>query len=255
MTNSNNKLIFVLPLIIILGAVVGLMTINKTSSTPAPKVATTDEKSIEATPTNESTETNNAMDEKESKSATLEEFTAIIPSDVPETAFKYVLTDKSNASYTVAKTFFEKPGITVTGVTDGVVGAAWYDEESKRYYLKANIDLTKLKSDSEKRDADIMPLFTPPTAMFELIGDNTDGKLSLAEPFETQIAGNLTVGEVTKEVVFDVKGSLSKTSFAAEGMTKAKISDFGITAPSLFEVFSVSDDIDLKFVVDAVAVK
>ncbi len=252
MTNSNNKLIFVLPLIIILGAVVGLMTLNKTSTTP--KVETTDQKPIEATPTNESTEANSAMNEEESKSATLEEFSAIIASDVPETALKYVLTSKSNASYTVAKTFFEKPGITVTGVTDGVVGAAWYDEASKRYYLKANIDLTKLRSDSEKRDADIMPLFTPPAASFELIGDNTDDKLSLTEPFETQIAGNLTVGEVTKEVMFDVKGSLSKTSFAAEGMTKTKMSNFDITAPSLFEVFSVADDIDLKFVVDAVAV-
>jgi polyisoprenoid-binding protein YceI len=236
MTNSNNKLILIVPLVLILGAVILLMTVKKTPDQPMtePKnpmvIKKTPVMEEPTTPTDSSTPN----------------FAMYVTGEVPATAKKYMIT-KGTASYTVNKVFVGKPVAIVTGVTEQVEGAGWYDEESKKFYLKANIDLKGLKSDSEKRDEDILPFFKPPVAVFEINGDNSSDTITLSEPFETDLIGKLTVGSTTKELTFAVKGTLTEETFAAQGSTKVNMSEFGIKTPSLLNVYTVEDMTELKF--------
>lgn len=239
MTNSNTKFILIIPLVLILGATVLLMTIKNKPSQEAKKQndpVVTEEKPV-------------AYEKKETTQSTTPNFGMYVTGEVPETAKKYMIT-KGVASYTVNKVFVGKPVAVVTGVTELVEGAGWYDETSKKFYLKAKIDLKGLKSDSEQRDSDILPLFVPPMAVFEINGDNSNDILTLAEPFETNLVGNLTVGNTTKELTFIVSGTLTEESFAAQGSTKVNMSEFGIKTPSLLNVYTVEDMTELKFEVE-----
>jgi polyisoprenoid-binding protein YceI len=239
MTNSNNKLILIVPLVLILGAVVLLMTVKKTPDQPIteqndPAVVT------QTPPTEEPTDP---------AATSTPNFAMYVTGEVPATAKKYMIT-KGMASYTVNKVFVGKPVAVVTGVTELVEGAGWYDEQSKKFYVKANIDLKGLKSDSEKRDSDILPFFEPPVAVFEINGDNASDTITLSEPFETDLVGNLTVGNTTKELTFAVTGTLTEETFAAQGSTKVNMSDLGIKTPSLLNVYTVEDMTELKFEIE-----
>lgn len=238
MTNSNNKLILIVPLILILGAVILLMTVKKTPEQPITEP--TQPVVVTETPEEDTTTAGGTSSPN---------FEMYVTGEVPATAKKYMIT-KGMASYTVNKVFVGKPVAVVTGVTELVEGAGWYDEESKKFYLKANIDLKGLKSDSEKRDSDILPFFSPPVATFEIDGDNATDTITFAEPFQTDLIGQLTVGDTTKELTFAVTGTLSDETFAAQGSTKVNMSELGIKTPSLLEVYTVEDMTELKFEIE-----
>lgn len=178
-----------------------------------------------------------------------------VTTTAPQGSKRYVLSDTSEASYTVQKVFVGKPTAEVIGVTQDVEGAGWYDATGKKFYLKAKIGLDTLKSDSEKRDSDILPLFTPATAMIELNGDNSTDVISMTEPFETELLANVTIGSVTKEVTFAVTGMLDETKFNAEGTANVLMSDFGIEPPSALNIFTVEDETVLKFKVEGMALE
>ncbi len=239
MTNTNNKLIFIVPLVLILGAVILLMTVKKT---PDQKITEQNDPMI-------LTETPPTEEPSDPTATSTPNFAMYVTGEVPATAKKYMIT-KGMASYTVNKVFVGKPVAVVTGVTELVEGAGWYDEDSKKFYIKTNIDLKGLKSDSEQRDSDILSLFKPPLAVFEVNGDNSSDIITLSEPFETDLVGKLTVGNTTKELTFAVTGTLSEETFAAQGSTKVNMSDLGIKAPSLLNVYTVEDMTELKFEIE-----
>ncbi len=237
---SNNTKTLIIGLLILLGVggffAYRMSAESNTSNDPQPQ-----EPVVQQDQPNESTPSANMSDDK---NATYSKFVTV---SAPQGSKKYVVSNNSEASYTVTKVFVGKPQATVVGVTEDVEGAGWYDVEGKKFYLKAEIGLDSLKSDSEKRDADILPLFTPATATIVLNGDNSTDAISMTEPFETQLTVDVTIGTVTKPVVFDVKGMLDEDKFTAEGTTLVKMSDFGITPPSALNIFSVEDDTTLKF--------
>ncbi len=165
----------------------------------------------------------------------------------PENAMLYKLQEGSEARYVVQKRFFKKPDEQVVGITKGVEGTAWYDPENKSFYLTADVDLSGLATDKPKRDADILPLFTSTKAAVVISPANTLDKVTLGENFQTTVNAQLTINNITKQVNFAVNGLASETGFTAEGKTTVDMSDFGVVPPSMLNVFSVDDEVELQF--------
>ena len=175
MTNKNNTLIIGLLILLGVGGLVAYRMYGNASNQeePVSQNPVMQEDSMETS-------------ESDNNSAMMQDgnnvYAEIVTIQAPEGSAKYVLVSPSNASYTVKKVFVDKPVADVTGVTNGVQGAGWYDETGNKFYLKANVDLTKLESDSDKRDSDIMPLFAPPQATIVINGDNATAAISKTEP-------------------------------------------------------------------------
>jgi polyisoprenoid-binding protein YceI len=250
MSNNNKTLIIGLLILLGVGGLIAYREMANSQTQPAQP----QEPVVQNEEPNQSTPSNTTP-QRANETAGLETYNKFVTTPAPEGSKMYVLSDTSQASYTVTKVFVGKPQAEVVGVTEEVQGAGWYDDASKKFYLKADIALDKLKSDSEKRDEDIMPLFTPATATIELNGDNMNGAISMTEPFETQLTADLTIGSVTKPVTFDVKGTLDDSKFTAEGTTEVMMSDFGITPPSALDIFSVEDKTTLKFNVEGLSLE
>lgn len=199
---------------------------------------------------NKSESTESAEDDMEN--AALEEMPAkdemakLTELMVPDGAITYALDEGSTASYTVQKEFFDQPTVQVTGVTDLVSGKGWYVEESGAFGVDAMIDITGLTSDSEKRDSDILPLFSSTEARIQMLSDGSDSVV-LGGAFEEEFPAMLTINGVTKEVMFNVVGNLSADEFDATGTATVMFSDFNMSAPSLLNVFQVGDEIELSF--------
>ncbi len=71
--------------------------------------------------------------------------------------------------------------------------------------------------------------------------------VSLNEPYEFQITGDLTVRDVTREVVFDaIVVPVSATSLEGSAATTILYADYGITIPQARSVTSVSDEVRLE---------
>ncbi len=249
MSNNNKTIIIGLLILVGVGGLFAyrMMASSTNSNEPLPQEPVVqNEQSNESTPSAQNTENS------DDKNTTYAKFVTTM---APTGSRKYVLSNNSQASYAVTKVFVGKPQADVVGITEDVEGAGWYDTAGKKFYLKAEVGLDTLKSDSEKRDSDILPLFTPATATIVLNGDNATDAISMTEPFETQLTADLTIGTVTKSVVFDVKGMIDENKFTAEGTTLIKMSEFGITPPSALNIFTVEDDTTLKFTVEGEALE
>lgn len=174
-------------------------------------------------------------------------------SNAPVAAYKYILDKSSNASYIVQKRFFEKEDVEVVGTTSDVVGAAWFDKDSQELYLKAEVGLTSLASDSAKRDEDIQPLFSDKVATVVLNTQGISNSITEGETFNIPVTVQLTINGVTNDVEFQVEGNLTQEAFSASGEGTVNMSDFGIETPNLLNVFSVDDETVLRFEVEGYA--
>ncbi len=166
--------------------------------------------------------------------------------DKPVDAMMYVFTGGSTVSYTAKKMLLNHEEA-VVGVTEAVSGGGWYSPFEKTLYVGAFVDLSKMKTDSEKRDEDVLQLFTDTLATF--IVDKANVSITPGNNFDLQIPGSLTINGVEKQVVFNVTGVLTDNEFNAKGETTVLMSDFGITPPSLANVFTAGDEVIINFTI------
>lgn len=167
--------------------------------------------------------------------------------NAPEKAFIYRLVEGSEAYYKVIKTYVGKPGEAVMGTSKEVVGVGYVlvDDNTGKLIVESNIN--DFSTDSSKRDADILPLFTDRQVRFT--ADLTDLNVDQGQPFTLEVPGSLTINGVTNEVVFNVQGELTDDVVNATGTTKIMMTDYGVTAPSLLGVFSVADELEVGFTI------
>ncbi len=169
----------------------------------------------------------------------------------------------SRASYTVNEQFFEKalpklgikPGKKiVTGVTEQVEGEIHInldDLTQPPTGTVIRVDLTGLKTDQSRRDKWIQekgPTFLKyPTATF-VAKEIRNAPASYQEGQEVsfQLAGDLTIRDITHPAVFDVKAKLENDTLTGEATTQIKMSDFGIEPPSFAQTLTVGDDVIIK---------
>ncbi len=177
-------------------------------------------------------------------------------------------TDQSQASYTVQEQFFEKalpklgikPGQkTVVGVTkqvEGEIRVNLQDLTQPPTGTVIRVNLTDLKTDQSRRDKWIQengPSFLKyPVATFE--ATRIRNALSSYQPGDEvtfQLEGNLTIRDVTKPVVFDVKAKMADGVLTGTASTQIKMSEFGIEPPNFANTLTVGDDVIIN--VDLVA--
>lgn len=136
------------------------------------------------------------------------------------------------------------PGVTGT-LALGADGSVAADQST------ITVDLTKLKSDENRRDnfikTDTLQTTKFPTATF--VARSIQG---LPAPLPTtgestfQLLGDLTVHGVTRPVTWDVTAQFADTSVTGSATTSVNISDFGMTPPKAGPVLSIEDGLVLE---------
>lgn len=113
------------------------------------------------------------------------------------------------------------------------------------------VDISTLKSDDNRRDNRIRERWLEssryPTATFvpsaiqDFPADAAEG-----QPFSFKLAGNMTIREATKPVVFDVTATLQGDTLSGTAQTELLMSDFGFEAPEMPGLLKVMDAVTVR---------
>lgn len=113
------------------------------------------------------------------------------------------------------------------------------------------VDLTNITSDQSRRDTfvkrNVLRTDTYPTAVF--IPKKISGlsnPLPQSGQVSFQLTGDLTLLDVTKEVTWDVTGTVENGKAVGQAKTRFTFEDFNLTRPQVPVVLSIEDHIDLE---------
>lgn len=157
---------------------------------------------------------------------------------------------EGQVTYESMKKFFNKPEEIVIGTTNSVSGMASWNPESKIANADIRINLVDLKTDNQKRDEHVREFFSDLNAVFQI--NNQQININYNEKFNRPITGNLTINGITKEISFDVDGIITDLTFDLEGHAQTRMSEFGITPPTMIGIFNADDEIKLGFRISGV---
>jgi polyisoprenoid-binding protein YceI len=142
-----------------------------------------------------------------------------------------------------------------TGTTKEVTGTLAYDSQTGEL-LKGDVQvgLASINSGNGVRDARMRNEFLQtdkfPTALFVVKKVEDFPKFSDWKQWgnrqKGRIIGDLTIKNVTKPVTFEAETVYTGKELKVTGTSKVKMTDFGITPPSIFLV-TVEDTVGLEF--------
>ena len=169
-----------------------------------------------------------------------------------------IVPGESKASYEVDEEFLAgaadmlgiQPGRGKTvGSTDQVSGQLTLDFSGAPQITSGEfqVDISTLKSDQNRRDNRIrtewLQSATFPVASFKATGlQNAPASYTEGEEVTFQLAGALTVREITQPVVFDVKATLQGDTITGTATTAFLMSQFGVDPPAMGNLFTVGDN-------------
>lgn len=173
--------------------------------------------------------------------------------EIPAGAVRYVIASGSEASYTVSEVLAGNtlPNDAV-GTTDAVTGAIALDTSGKVVAAASTItvNLTGLTSDSSMRDGFIqrstLETGTYPNATFainEISG--LPASIPTSGDYTVAINGNLTLHGVTRPATWNGTVTFKDGGVTGTASTIVKLTDFGMTEPSVARVLSIEDNITL----------
>lgn len=175
-----------------------------------------------------------------------------------------IVPEETTARYSIEEVFLSDNNTlaTAVGVTSQVQGGMTlnYDDPSASEFEPIVVDISTLQSDRSRRDRAIrsewLESATYPLATLEV----TEVRGFPADPQEDvpmtfQLAGDMTVKETTREVVWDVTATLSGDRLTGTATLDTFLADFNIPIPSIAGVLRVTDGITLtlEFVMEKVA--
>jgi len=161
----------------------------------------------------------------------------------PEDKGKYLI-KSGQVSYTVDKKYVGKEAGKVTGTSPLVTGKGSYNQEKSTIDIKAEADLSGLRSDNPVRDEDVLKILTESKMATFMVNDlevKKDTKI------DTVVTGNLTINGVTKPVEFKVMGTWDEKMVTVEGTATILMTDYNVTPPSKLGIFAVDPKTTLKF--------
>lgn len=169
---------------------------------------------------------------------------------------------RSQASYTVDETFFDARGlVTVVGTTSAVAGDILFDPANPPASQVGEIvvDVSQLRTDEPSRDNAIRRAYLEslryPLATFRNATlSDMPAQWTGGTPLTFKMTGDLTVRDVTRQVTWDVEATVTPGELTASATTAIKLSDFGISPPSL-SILRVEDDMVLRLDLAAPAVQ
>lgn len=172
-----------------------------------------------------------------------------------------IIPAESRASYLVDEEFLEdalaKLGIQagaqdVVGSTQVVEGELQLNPETLELGENSfSVDLSTLESDQDRRDnwiRDNGPTFNRfPQATFTATSlSGLPDSYNEGEEIQFQVAGDLTIHEVTLPVTFDARAKLDGDTLAGVLTTRRLMSDFGIEPPSFVNTLTVADEFGIQ---------
>ena len=136
------------------------------------------------------------------------------------------------------------------GSTDQVSGQLTLDFSGATPQITSGefqVDISALKSNQSRRDNRIrtnwLESATFPIATFKATGlQNAPASYTEGEEVSFQLAGDLTIREITQPVVFDVKATLSGDTITGTATTAFLMSQFGVDPPAMGNLFTVGDN-------------
>ena len=164
-----------------------------------------------------------------------------------------ILAEQSEASYAVEEEFFNRSirFVTAIGRTSTIDGELTLLIEGNQLQLGDNpfvVDLRTLASDSGQRDRRIRSEWlqsnTFPWAEFRASGvsgfpvDATEG-----QDIAFELAGEMTIREVTQPLVFDTVARLDGDTLTATAVTYLYMRDFGFEPPNILGMLTVTDGV------------
>lgn len=167
----------------------------------------------------------------------------------------HIAAEESEVHFIIDETLLGNPK-TVVGSTNEVAGNLLVDFENptNSQLGTIRINVRTLETDNEFRTralrgqilqadrAEFEFAEFAPTALIDL-----PESVSIGEPFDFQIRGNLTVHGVTREVIFDVTLTpVSETRFEGSAWATVIYRDFGMTIPEAPGVANVADEVRLE---------
>lgn len=169
--------------------------------------------------------------------------------NVPEGAYLYRLSEGSKVEYVVLQKVFGKANKYITGTASTVSGDGWFNPNNGFGFVQVSLDMKDMKTDDAIRNEHVTQMFSDTNIRFSADLENTG--ITLDRPFEVEVPGQITLNSIAKNVIFNVTGQIQRDRLTAKGYSSIKMTDFGITPPSLVNVSSADDDVELKFDIEA----
>ena len=144
---------------------------------------------------------------------------------------------------------------TVIGVTPLVTGEFSFDlsDPQTAELGPITIDARDLTTDDNRRDRQIRNrVLASSEDAFQFITfeptaiEGLPETAAVGDTFEVQIAGNLTIKDVTREEVFTVNLIVAENELQGLGSTIIRHADYGLTIPRVPIVASVADEVKLE---------
>jgi polyisoprenoid-binding protein YceI len=178
-----------------------------------------------------------------------------------------IVSEQSKASYHAREEFFpgafrrigiEAGKVEAVGSTRAIEGKFELDADHLDGPVGENsfaVRLTTLTSNQKRRDDYIReirddggPSFDAhPLAMFKATGiSGSTVSTAAGRELTIKLAGDLTVREVAKPVVFDVKALLAGDTLSGTATTRILLSAFGIGPIDFYDTLTVADEVDLE---------
>jgi len=165
-----------------------------------------------------------------------------VPAQAPPGTVAFAIDPQaSSASYRVGETFFDGNRFNLAvGVTHGIQGDIYVDrahpDASRIGPITVNVN--QLTSDSGRRDNAIrrhwLESDTYPTATFTATSiEGLPKTYTAGQTARVRIAGNLTVHNVTKPVVFAGTVKIDGNTLTGDVQTTVAMTDFGFDAPNI----------------------
>lgn len=187
------------------------------------------------------------------------------PAGLPAGEQVYVIdSSASTASYIADEEFFAD-ALTKYGIGSGRVGTVgstqaiegsftlnWSDLSASLGENTFTVDLSTLTSDQSLRDGWMRndgPRFNQyPNAIFVANGlEDAPSTYNLGDEVTFNMAGELTIREITQPATFVVTASLSADGVVTGvALADATMSDFGITPPNFLNTLTVADEFQIR---------
>ncbi len=170
-----------------------------------------------------------------------------------------ILPDASKATYRVDETLAGVGFTTAEGSTSAVSGDIFIDRQrpSASRIGTITIDISKLESDSGRRDAAIRSRWLEsskyPTATFvpKRLEGLPDTPYTEGQELKFKIVGDLTIRNVTKEVTFDTTGRIDGDTFKGTANTQFNMTDFGFDPPEILNFVKAENGVKLELAIEA----
>lgn len=144
---------------------------------------------------------------------------------------------QGEVSYAVQKVFFGKPGEEVVGTTTDVSGTVAYVDGILSGDLVVSTD--NLSSGADQRDNEVRDWLG--TTITARVAD-----YAVTFPFTQSVPVELTINGVTQTVPFELTGEEVEGGLSLQGNATVLMSSFAVEPPSMFEVYSVEDQMVLR---------